>query len=75
MTLETFFAVLTRFERLRLTSSDLRCRPLCHLFVLLSLRRHRHLAACCRESIARISGQHDLAIFKLWQSHCNNSFA
>ena len=55
--------------------SDLRCRPLCHLFVLLSLRRHRHLAACCRESIARISGQHDLAIFKLWQSHCNNSFA
>jgi len=51
MTLETFYAVLTRFERLRLTSSDLRWRPLCHLFVLLSLRRHRHLAACCRESI------------------------
>jgi hypothetical protein len=37
---------------------------MCHLFVLLSLWRHGRVAACRCESIARISGQHDLAIFR-----------
>src|SRR5689334_23503191 len=48
MNFETVLRCLYRLEHLRRTSSDLRCRPLCQLFVLLSLWRHGRLAACCQ---------------------------
>ena len=37
MNFETVLRCLDRLEHLQRTTSDLRCRPLCHLFVVLSV--------------------------------------